>query len=450
MAERDVENLLDQPLRRAIWRLAVPAAAALALRMVGHNVDQYWVGHLPERTAALAAVGSASFVLWMVYSAASLFNTGIQATVARAVGSRDSYYHAAAVRHGLLLAVAAGFIVGVVGYFAAPVILGFQDTSPEVRELATRYLRILFLGLPVNYLGLAYASCFRAEGDTVTPFKVLCIGPVLSFCLDPLLVSGLGPFPRMGVAGAATVNVTIQICQAMVMRWQYHSRRRHLPVPYEWSWLLRIVRIGYPLAGAGVLFSSVYVVLVKVLAPFGDAPVAALTLGHTIEGFAHFLCVGFGTAASTLVGQNLGAGRPEEAERAGYAVAAQLAWLVTPFMFGLALISKHVLGFYMDQPDPAVIYYGSQYLWVAAIAQAAMAYELVMWNAQAGAGSTWPPTCVDLVVYPSRIPLAWLFAQHFGLGPLGVWIAIGTTAFLGGIAQTMLFRLGRWKLKELR
>jgi len=422
---------------------------SLVLRYANHAVDQFWIGRLSQPADALAAIGAANFLVWAFYAQAALFNTGLQALVARAVGAQDAVAKAKAEQHGLALALLLGVVACAVGLLLLDWVLSFQQVSPAVQVLAKQYLVIILAGLPISYVGMAVGTIYRAEGDTLTPFRLAVLAVVLNTLLDPPFIRGWGPLPALGLAGSALVTVGVQLLQMLWLLALHRRKERPVRVSFELRQIGLFLRLGVPVACSGTIFSFIYIVLVKVLAPFGTAPVAALRLGHTIEGLPHFLCVGFAMAAATLVGQNLGAGRPEAAEQVTWQVVRYLAIVILPVALGYGLLAGPLLSLFMAPPDPEVIRIGSQYLRVAACVQLAGGLELVLWNAMTGAGYTGPTTALDIVVLGLRIPVAILFAHRLGLGPLGVWYSIGLMSVTGAVGMLWLFRRGTWKHKEL-
>lgn len=441
--------LVDEPIARAIRIVALPAMGSLVLRYANHAVDQFWIGRLSHAADALAAIGAANFLIWAFYAQSALFNTGLQALVARAVGAQDPAAKARAEKHGLALAMLLGVVACAAGLLLLDHVLAFQQVAPEVKVLAKQYLTIILAGLPISYVGMAVGTIYRAEGDTLTPFRLAILALVLNTAFDPPFIRGWGPLPAMGLAGSALVTVGVQLVQMLILLALHRRKERPVQVRFEVGQWWLFLKLGVPVACSGTLFSFIYIVLVKVLAPFGTASVAALGLGHTIEGLPHFLCVGFGMAAATLVGQNLGAGRPEAAEQVTWRVAWYLTLVITPVALGYGLLAGPLLSVFMNPPDPEVIRLGTQYLRVAAAVQLAGGLELVLWNAMTGAGYTAPTTALDMIVVALRIPVAILLAHKLGLGPSGVWYSIGLMSVTGAVGMWALFRRGTWKHKEL-
>ncbi len=446
-------SLIDLPPRQAVLLIAFPAMGASLLRFTNHVVNQFWVGRLDHAADSLAAVTASSFLIWVIFAQTSLFATGLQALVARAVGARDTAAHALAIKHGVRLALGLGVLVAALGLAFRRQVLGFQDLSPAVQVLGARYLAVLFCGLPVSYVGVAFDTIYRAEGDAATPFRVGLLAVAANTVLNPFLIRGWHGWAGFGLTGAAMATVCVQTIQMLVLAGLHRRRSRageeRPAAPFDWRHIGRLLQIGLPVTISGSLFSSVYIGLVKILAPFGSAPVAALGLGHTIEGFTHFVCLGFGAAAATLVGQNLGAGRPQAAEQAAWRVVRYLMVLLVPMALIYGTFAPQLLHLFMNPADPEVIHHGTQYLRMAAMVQVLGGLSLTLWQSLCGAGETVPTTMVDLVVLSLRIPLALLLARWCGLGPLGVWVSIGIMTAVGAVAMTVLFRMGRWKSRQL-
>lgn len=445
----DKPLLIDQPIARAIRLVALPAVGSMLVRFTNHAVDQFWIGRLSHAAEALAAIASANFLVWAVYSQAALFTTGLQALVSRAVGSQDPAAKARAEKHGLALALLLGVAVCALGLVSLDWILRFQEVAPQVRVLAKQYLTIILAGLPISYVGLAIETIYAAEGDTRTPFRLATLALVGNFLLDPLLIRGAGPIPSLGIVGAALATVGVQLFQMLALLWLHTRKERLVRVRFEVTQWFRFLQLGVPVAVSGTLFSLIYIALVRILSPFGTAPVAALGLGHTIEGLPHFLCVGFSMAAATLVGQNLGADRPDAAGHAGWQVVWTLTRVLIPVALGYGLFAGPLLAIFMNPPDADVIRYGQQYLWAAAVAQVWRGWELVLLNAMNGAGYTVVPNVVDTAILMLRLPLAWWLAQRLGMGPWGVWLSIGSMMVVGAVAMALLFRSGAWRHRPL-
>jgi len=315
----------------------------------------------------------------------------------------------------------------------------------EVAALGHEYLSTWLLGCPLVFGFFAMEATFRAAGDTHTPFVVLAGSVGISILLDPLLIAGVGPFPRLGVEGAALASVMVRgggFLLGLIIALRRGLLRFRAP---DWRAVPTVVRIGMPLALAGVLLSVVYMWLTRFTSQFGTPALAALGIGHKMEGLGFVAISGFSLAASALVGQNLGArqeGRAREAVRLTVlyclmvTVTTAIAFLVIPERL-VALFTR----------DPDVIRDGMWYLRVIAFAQIGQSFELILEGALAGAGYTFWPQIVSTTLTSLRIPLAAWWSRAFGL--IGIWIALSTTAIARGVAMILFWRSGRWRTAKV-
>jgi putative MATE family efflux protein len=321
-----------------------------------------------------------------------------------------------------------------------------MHTSAEVTRQGLEYAGLLFLSAPLIFAFFVVEAAFRGRGDTMTPLKILGFALALNTVLDPLLIMGWGPVPAMGVSGAALATILSRLSGLAIAIYLLRpslsrgSRGRRGP-DARMAW--RTVRIGAPMAAAGFFFCAVYVVIARITGRFGTEPLAALGIGHRVETLTYLTCVGFGTAAATLVGQNLGAGQPDRAAslvRRSLLILtlAQLAYTAV-----LLLLAHGIVSIFTD--DPGVIAHGATYLRIVAISQVFMGMEVLYMSAFGGAGSTMPTLAVDLPLTGMRIPLAWFLAVAVGLGPTGVWWAISLSTVAKGLALTAWWSRGTWK-----
>src|SRR2546426_2135634 len=287
---------------------------------------------------------------------------------------------------------------------------------------------------------------FQAE-DGIRDYKVTgvqtCALPILllSVCLDPLLIAGVGPFPRLGVAGAATASVMVRGGGFLIgigIALRRGLIRFDAP---DWATVPTMLRVGAPLSLAGVLLSGVYMWLTRFTSGFGTPALAALGVGHKVEGLGFIAISGFALSAAALVGQNLGAaqeGRARQAVRltVGYCLVVTTATAIAFLVIPDTLVS-------LFTSDGAVIADGALYLRVIALAQIGQTFEIILEGALAGAGYTLWPQTVGTVLTLSRVPLAAWWSGPMGL--LGIWLALSVTAVARGVAMTLFWTRGAWR-----
>ncbi len=403
-------------------------------------IDSIWVGRLIG-PAALAAVSTAGFYIWVALSLGEMVEIGLIAVAARRHGEGDPERAARVAAAAVVYALCAGLVVSVVGWSVAGTMFRVMRVPPEVASLGHAYLSTWLLGAPLVFGFFAIEATFRAAGDTRTPFLMLAASVGVSILLDPLLIMGLGPFPRLGVEGAALASVMVRsggFLVGLVIALRRGLLRVSAP---DWRALPTVIRIGMPLSLAGVLLSVIYMWLTRFTSRFGTAALAALGVGHKMEGLGFIAISGFALAAGALVGQNLGARQEARAREAvrltvGYCLVVTVTTAIAFLLIPGRLVS-------LFTRDAQVIADGVLYLRVIAFAQIGQSFELILEGALAGAGYTLWPQVVSTSVTAMRIPLAAWWSRAFGL--LGIWLALSVTAISRGIAMILFWKGGRWR-----
>jgi putative MATE family efflux protein len=444
-------DLTTGSITRSIFYLAGPAVGTMFLETAFSLANIFWVGKLGA--VSLAAVISSTILIWINYSLAGTISVGVTALVARSVGAKDFNQASSVSRQGYLFAIFFAITLSILGVLFSRLAFVLMGTEPEVTHLGVRYLRIIFSGAVFFFLIDVLGATFRASGDTKTPMLVTMGSVGLNIILDPFLIFGWGPFPRLGTDGAAIASIFSQgiaslLFILLIIRGKLAFKFSLLPKFYlNPSMIWRILRIGIPASTAGILFSLVYLFINKIVALFGTEAIAALGIGNRMESVSFLTCFGFSIAASTLVGQNLGAGKPERSARCAWQTAG-IVVLITGFVGTMFFtFPKHIASFFIS--DPKVVTIGIGYLRILALSQIFMALEIVFEGAFAGAGNTIPPMLVSIPGSLARIPLAYLLAVHWGIGINGVWWAITLTSIAKGIVLTYWFSRGRWKNRNI-
>jgi putative MATE family efflux protein len=439
-SEWESAHLISDPLPQTIARVALPAVASSLLMTLFFSVDTFWIGTRLGSTG-LAAASTAVFWIWLLISIAEMVNVGLTAVAARRYGEGRAPEAARIAGDALMLSLALGAVCAVVGIPLLPRMFGIMHAPPEVAALGVRYLGTYLLGAPLIFGFFAIDAAFRAAGDTRTPFLLLTASVGVTLFLDPMLIVGWGPIPALGISGAAIATVGTRAV-AFALGLTIVGRRGVLKIGRpDWTTLLQVVRIGLPTAVTGVVFSLIYVLVTRTATQFGTPALAALGIGHRVESWLFMIGVGFGAATAAIVGQNLGAGRPDRAERAG--------WLSTGFctLFGVVacvvelLFPEQFAGIFSH--DPAVIAEGAKYLRIAAFSQLGICAEIVLEGALGGAGHTLAPMLTSTAITALRIPIAaWAAARY---GSNGLWWTIAITAMARAVGMMVIWRAGRWK-----
>lgn len=439
-------DILHGPLHRPLIRLALPMLGAFLFQLGFNWVDTFFVAQLGAES--LAAVGSSMFVLWSMMAVIELVSVGTLALVARSVGAKRRDEAGAVAVTGGVMALAIAVVGGLLSPLFLPLIVGVMGLDAVPAELAVDYLQVLFWGYPTLAGFYVLEGIFRGAGDTRFPMLVLTGCFLLNGLLDWLLIFGIGPFPEMGVQGAALATVTargigcVVLLTILIQRAGYLGLARPKLSALNVGRLRAIARIGAPASAAGLGFCAIYVVLVAITSDVGGtAAVAALGLGIRLEGFTYLTSVALGRAAGTMAGQNLGAGNADRARAAARTAIKTGSCLMVPLAAVMLIFPEPLVELFIA--DEAVIAAGSAYLRIVALALIPMVFEVVLNNVASGVGDTLPAMIVNLGGTALRIPIA-LALAGLGLGYVAVWCAIGLTMVIKGAAFELWFRRGNW------
>ena len=437
-------SLATGPLGRTIVRLAVPAVASMLLMTIFSSVDAYWVG-TRIGSAGLAAVTAAVFWIWLVVSIAEMVSVGLTAVAARRRGEGRPVEAWRGAGDALLLTIALGIAVAVVGHAILPWLFALMETPPDVTALAERYLGTYLAGAPLIFGFFVVDATFRAAGDTRTPFLLLSTSVAATLVLDPVLILGLVGAPALGIRGAAIATLSTRAIVFAIGLVLLHRRGMlRFGAPRRRA-ILAILRVGLPTATTGVAFSLIYVVITRIATPFGTPALAALGIGHRVESWLFMVGVGVAAAVAAIVGQSLGAGDTERAERAGWISVGYVSLFGIVIFASQLLFAPRMAGLFTN--DPLVIAEGAHYLRIAAWSQLLITAEIVLEGALGGAGATLPPMITSTTITALRIPLALFGVTRWGTS--GLWWTISLTAVGRAVAMMALWRWGRWKRRSV-
>ena len=439
------------PIGRAIILLAVPMVLEMMMESLFAVVDIFWVAHLSP--SAVATVGLTESLLTIVYTVAMGLSFGVTAMVARRIGEKKPQEAAEAAVQGIALGVIAAVIIGVAGVVLGPALLGVMGASPEVIASGHSYTRIMLGGNVVILMLFLINAIFRGAGDAAIAMRVLTIANLINIVLCPLLMFGVGPFPRLGVTGAAigtTIGRGTGVLYQLYRLWRRDGRivihREQIALkPAVMKTLLR-------LSGTGTfqVFVSMasWIGLTRINASFGTDSLAGFQIAIRIILFALLPAWGLANAAATMVGQSLGAGKPERGEQAVWRAAFYN--LIFLGLAGLCFVAFANPIAHAFTNDPAVASIAGDCLRIISYGYLFYAYAMVLTNSFNGAGDTWTPTWLNLLCFWLwEIPVAWVLARHFNLGPQGVAWAVTIAFSTLAVASAVLFRRGRWKLKTV-
>lgn len=437
-------TLVSDALPRTVARVAVPAVASTLLMTLFGTVDAFWVG-TKIGSAAIAAVATSIFWVWMIIAVAEMVSVGLTAVAARRYGEGHGDVAARTAGTALIFTVVSGTLIGAAGLLVLPHLFAVMRTPPDVTALGMKYLGTYLAGAPLIFGFFAVDAAFRASGDARTPFLLLAVSVGITLVLDPVLILGIGPAPALGIAGAAVATVGTRAVAFALGLWLVLRGGQLRFAGFDWRAVASICRVGLPTAATGVVFSLIYVFVTRTATRFGTPALAALGIGHRVESWLYMIGIGFGAATAAIVGQSLGAGRQDRAARAGWLATAFCTALGVVFCVLELWIPERFASFFSN--DPTVIAEGARYLRIAAVSQLAICAEVVLEGALGGAGHTLVPMLWSTAITIARIPLAAWAALHWGV--VGIWWVISLTAVGRGLAMVWLWRSGGWKLKSV-
>ncbi len=436
------------PVGRAVILLAVPMVLEMLMESVFAVCDVFFVARLGAD--AVATVGLTESLLTIIYTVAIGLSIGATAMVARRVGEQDAEGAARAAVQVIALGLVVSLVLGTAGILLAPRLLALMGASPGVLS-HVNYTRVMLGGNASVLLLFLINAVFRGAGDAAIAMRVLWLANAINILLGPCLIFGLGPFPKLGVTGAAIATTIgrgtgalFALSRLLRPGGRINVARRHLQL--EPTIITRLVR----LSGAGTLQvfigTASWIGLVRVISTFGSDALAGYTIGIRVILFALLPSWGMSNAAATMVGQALGARKPERAERAVW----RAAFYNVCFLGAIGLIFVVCAGpiARLFTREPAVLYYATNCLRIVASGFLFYAYGMVLTQSFNGAGDTWTPTYINLFIFWLwEIPLAYVLAFHTSLGPRGVFLAITAAFSTLAVVSALLFRRGKWKAK---
>ncbi len=432
---------------RAIALIAIPMVLEMIMESVFAVVDIFWVSKLGAN--AVAAVGLTESMLILIYALAMGLSMGVAAVVSRRTGEKDPDGAARGAVQAILLGVGLSVMVGLLGGALGPKLLAAMGASPAVVAVGAGFTRVMLGGSVTVVLLFLINAAFRGAGDAAIAMRTLWLANSINIALGPFLVFGWGPFPKLGVVGAAIATtigrgtgVLYQLRALAAGRGNLVIRRAHLRVDREsLRTIMRICRSG---VFQSLIGTTSWVGLVRILSTFGSAALAGYTIAVRVVLFALLPSWGMANAAATLVGQNLGAGNPQRAEQAVWRAAFyNLIFLggtgLLFVIFGEAIVR-------LFTTEAGVLAHGTHALRIVSAGFVFYAYGMVVTQAFNGAGDTRTPTLINLGCHWCwEIPLAWLLARPLGFGPPGVFAAIAIAFSTLAVVSVALFRRGTWK-----
>ncbi|MHB8070676.1 MAG: MATE family efflux transporter [Candidatus Cryosericum sp.] len=452
------QDILKGPIIRTMFRLAWPLMISSLLHYMYNMADTFWVGHLPaaENASAVAGLQIAGPVIFFLVAFAFGFNSGGLALVSQYMGAHRKDEANTAAAQTLSLSIVFGLVIMVAGVVFSPALLRLLTSDADVARAGTIYTRIIFIGMPFEFVAAAYAQVMAAYGDTITPMLVNTVTVVANIILDPFMIFGWGPFARMTVAGAAWATIICQAVAAAISLAVLFRGRHGLTVHPrdllpDWQWYRRILKIGLP-ASVGTSGTSFgFLVLTGIIGRLSNATVAlsAYGIGDRFINVSFIAIDGLSLAISTMVGHALGGDLRKRAN--------SVVWTGTTLMFAL-LVGEGIVLWILTPwlfrafipTQPAIIKEGILFM---SIFLPSMPFFGIVSGVQAafqGAGHNTPPMIMQLVrLWGLRVPLSWLFGYALHMGSRGVWIGMLISNVLAAVLAVIFLAMIDWHHKVI-
>jgi putative MATE family efflux protein len=438
-------------LNRAILLLAIPMVLEMVLESLFAVVDVFWVSRLGAN--AVATVGLTESVLTLVFAVGLGLGMSTTAMVARRIGEKDANGAAVAAVQAVFLGLIASLAMGVPFFLLAPRLLALMGASPAIISTGANYTRIALGGSGVVLMLFLNNAIFRGAGDAAIAMRLLWVSNILNLILDPCLIFGLGPFPKLGVTGAALATFSGRGIGVLYQFYRLGKGTERLcilacHVRLQGAVLWRLVQVSITGILQFLIGQASWIGLVRIVSLFGAPALAAYTIAIRIVIFAILPSWGLSNAAATLVGQNLGAGRPDRARSAVWRTGLWNMVFLGSVGIVFIVFAPWIIGLFTE--DPAVVPVAVACLRIFSCGNIAFAYGMVLMQAFNGAGDTLTPTYINLFgFWILEIPLAWWLAMHSFMHVNGVFVAVVVAQAVVVLIGLVLFRQGRWAKQRI-
>lgn len=445
------EDFTSGPIGRALGMLAIPMMLEMAMESIFAVVDIAFVSRLG--TDAVAAVGITEALITVLYGIAIGLGVGLTAMVSRRIGASDATGAADVTGQAIWIGALLSIVIGVAGVAYARDLLELMGASDGVIEQGVGFTAVILGGsITIIYLFLLNAA-FRGAGDATVALRSLWLANGINIVLDPCLIFGLGPFPEMGVTGAAVATTIGRGIGVIYQLWYLMNGRGRIEFHIQYlkfnvRLALRLIRISLGGIGQFLIATASWIGVMRIVSIYGSSAIAAYTIALRMMEFVFLPAWGLGNAAATLVGQNLGADKPDRAEKSAWQAAKFNAIFMTMSGVFLLIFAEFITGLFSAEPD--VLRWGTSCLQILSIGFPMYAVGMVVVQALNGAGDTTTPAILNFICFwLLQLPLAFWLATQTSLGPNGAFVAIVIAESLLTILATIVFRKGTWKLQTV-
>jgi putative MATE family efflux protein len=446
------QNFTEGSINRAIFLLSIPMILEMAMESVFAVVDIFFVSRL-NNSDAVAVIGLTESMLAIVYSVAWGVSMGATALVARRVGEKEYESAAVAAVQAMLVGLTASIAVTIAGIFFYEDLLRLMGASNSVIQVGSHFTLWMLAGNLTIMMLFLINGIFRGAGNAAIAMRALWLANLFNMVLDPILIFGWGPVPSFGVEGAA-ISTNIGRGLGVVFQLYFLFSKNGIVklnasnFKVDWKVIVQVIKVSAGSTGQFLISSASWVFLARIISHFGSAAMAGYTIAIRVIVFTILPSWGMANASATLVGQNLGAGQPDRAEKSVWKTGFYNMIFLGFIMFIFLFLSSPILKFFST--DETVISYGTQCLKIVALGYLFYGYGMVITQSFNGAGDTKTPTLLNLFgFWCFQIPLAYWLAIKAGFGPNGVYAAIAIAESAIAVAGILIFRRGKWKLVKI-
>lgn len=428
-------DLTDGRIADKLIKLAIPIMATSFIQMAYNLTDMLWVGR--AGSSAVAAVGTAGFFSQLAVALATVSKVGAEIKVSQSIGRKDEKATKKYITTSLQIIIVTSLIMGLIILAFKTQFLGFFGLeNKEVLSMANTYLSVIAAGMVITNLIPVFTAIFNGSGNSKTPFLINTIGLVINMILDPILIFGLGPIPKLGVLGAALATIG---SQAIVVTYfvisMIRSKEKYLKInllsKIDLEAVKSLCKLGLPSGIQNGLFTVFSILIAKIIAGWGEIPIAVQKVGCQIEAITWMTAGGFSTALSSFVGQNYGAKKFDRIKK-GYKATIMIAGVVGILSTLILVVGgEWIFSLFINEPEAIVL--GKDYLRIMGYTQLFMCLEITTVGLFNGVGKTTIPALVSIILTGSRIPMAIILSRPSLLGLNGVWWSISITMVLKGV-----------------
>ena len=434
-------DLTEGRIADKLIRLALPIMGTSFIN-IGYNVvDMLWVGR--AGSSAVAAVGTAGFYTWLALAFIAISRVGGEVKVAQSMGDHNleetKSYIKAAIEINIVLAILFGAALII---FNRPLIELFRLGDESVTHQGSVYLIIVGFGMVFYFINPVFTAIFNGLGDSKTPFLINTTGLLINKFLDPVLILGFGPFPKMGVAGAALATISAQACATFVFIYKIAKKEGvYFKIKYfkniKLNYHKELFLLGLPVAIQSGMFTGFSMCIGVIVAKWGPVAIAVQKVGNQIESIAYTTADGMASSVSTFVGQNYGAGKLDRIEKgAKVGIIFAIFWGALT-MFLLVFGADFIFKFFINEPEARKI--GASYLMILGCGEIFQCLEIIVTGVLRGLGRTYITSAISIIFTGARIPMAIILSTALGLGLTGVWVSISLSMVIKGISMLSVY-----------